>query len=101
MSIIIKGMDMPKSPKRIIIYPNGTIVDGDKKGTKILKAHAIEIPSPHGRLIDGDRLMEGLGIAIECKDCSRKGIFGCGEDSAFAYACEAITDAPTIFESEE
>lgn len=48
------------------------------------------------KLIDGDALMEALGIAVECKDCSRNGAFGCKEDSAFVYACEAITDAPTI-----
>lgn len=48
------------------------------------------------RLIDADALMDALGIAVECKDCSRNGTFGCKEDSAFVYACEAITDAPTI-----
>lgn len=48
------------------------------------------------RLIDADALMDVLGIAVECKDCSRKGAFGCKEDSAFVYACEAITDVPTI-----
>ena len=47
-------------------------------------------------LIDANALMEALGIAVECKDCSRNGAFGCKEDSAFVYACEAITDAPTI-----
>ena len=48
------------------------------------------------RLIDADALMDALGIAVECKDCSRNGTFGCKEDSTFVYACEAITDAPTI-----
>lgn len=48
------------------------------------------------RLIDADALMDALGIADECKDCSRNGTFGCKEDSAFVYACEAITEAPTI-----
>ena len=48
------------------------------------------------RLIDADALMDALGIAVECKDCSRKGSFGCKEDSAFVYACEAITESPAI-----
>ena len=48
------------------------------------------------RLIDADALMEAIGIADECKDCPRHGHFGCKEDSAFAYACEEITDAPTV-----
>lgn len=60
MSILIKGLDMPKTPKRIIIYPDGTIVDGDKKGLRISKAEAKQIPSPHGRLIirNGDEEYE-------------------------------------------
>ena len=44
MSVIIKGIDMPKTPKTITIYPNGTIVDGDRKGLRISKAEAVEIP---------------------------------------------------------
>jgi hypothetical protein len=52
------------------------------------------------RLIDADALMDNLGIAVECKDCTRNGTFGCVEDSAFVYAFECITDAPTIVEFE-
>lgn len=49
------------------------------------------------RLIDADALMEVLGIADECKDCkSYDGFIGCMGDPQFAWACEAITDAPTI-----
>lgn len=48
-------------------------------------------------LIDKKLLIDTIGIAVECKDCKRKGTFGCNESSAFAYACESITDAP-IFE---
>lgn len=48
------------------------------------------------RLIDADTLMDVIGIAVECEGCSRNGVFGCGEDSAFVYACESTTDAPTV-----
>ena len=50
------------------------------------------------RLIDADALMEQVGIAVECKDCPRKLSFGCKEDSSFVYACESITDAPTVIQ---
>lgn len=48
------------------------------------------------RLIDADALMDVMGIAVECESCPRNGVFGCGEDSAFVYACESITGAPTV-----
>ena len=47
-------------------------------------------------LIDKEALMESIGITEECKDCKKKGTFGCNESSAFAYACEQITYAPGI-----
>lgn len=90
MSIIIKGMDMPTTPKTIVIYPNGTIIDGDKKGTKILKAQAIEIPTPHGRLVDVNYLKAEMRF-YESKYCGEQGYIT--EDD--------IDDAPTILEAEE
>ena len=48
------------------------------------------------RLIDADALMETIGITKECKDCARNGMRGCSESSAFVWACESITEAPTI-----
>ena len=60
MSLIIKGMDMPKRGEylHLEIYPNG-LVWGDN-GHEWVKheAQAIEIPTPHGRLIDYDRLID-------------------------------------------
>ena len=48
------------------------------------------------RLIDADALMEVLDIAEECKECKHTdGIF-CGRSYHFSFACEAITNAPTI-----
>lgn len=48
------------------------------------------------KLIDADALMETIGITKECKDCARNGMRGCSESSAFVWACESITEAPTI-----
>lgn len=62
--ILIKGMEMPKNGemKKIIIgrAPNGidpiAIVTGDN--TEFYKI--IEVPTPHGRLIDADRFLDWL-----------------------------------------
>lgn len=53
MSILLKGMEMPKVGSKIItIYANGKVLyDGDY--TK-----AVPVPEPHGRLISADELIE-------------------------------------------
>lgn len=52
MSILIKGIDMPKGDTAeviIRIQPNGEV--RDSHGI-LLDVEAIQIPTPHGRLID-------------------------------------------------
>ena len=71
MSIIIKGMDMPKASNEdciAVIRSNGK-VEVWQTGMKEFEAQAIQIPTPHGRLIDKDFLMKWLEITEECKDC--------------------------------
>ena len=68
MSIILEGIDLPKSgeTKRIVLYDNGYIVvneegwdeDGCRCFTFSYDVKAIQIPTPHGRLIDADELKE-------------------------------------------
>lgn len=69
MSIIIKGMDKAMAESLLVKYPYYL----DK---------IIEIPTPHGRLIDGDALMKTYD-----------------EESWSGYYC--ISQAPTILEAEE
>ena len=59
MGIYIKGMEMPKEDTKVLmIFPDGNVriwgtdIDADKW------AEAIEVPTPHGRLIDADVLIE-------------------------------------------
>ena len=58
MSILIKGMEMPDKVTTIVIFPEGKArvfrqdIDHDEWLT------AIEVPTPHGRLIDADALRE-------------------------------------------
>lgn len=96
MSILIKGIDLPKSDEYIPmrIYGNGHIwVNGAYKGV------AIQVPTPHGRLIDGDELRATLRRWTE-DEWNQK-----ASPVSWAYAYEdlidLIDDAPTILEAEE
>lgn len=63
MSILIKGIDLPKNGDchHITIYDNGNtyittsnvLYETDRKDVEV-----IEIPTPHGRLIDADEFKE-------------------------------------------
>ena len=58
MSIIIKGLNMPKASSEdciAVIRSNGK-VEVWQTGVKEFEAEAIQIPTPHGRLIDGEKL---------------------------------------------
>ena len=52
MSLYIKGLDMPKDGNEvfIIIKPNGEV--RDYHNILLTNVQAVEIPTPHGRLID-------------------------------------------------
>ena len=98
MSLIIKGMDMPKRGEylHLEIYPNG-LVWGDN-GHEWVKheAQAIEIPTPHGRLIDGDELRDIIKDIIPSWGIEPK-IPTYKDTTVMKY----INDAPTILEAED
>lgn len=54
MSLLIKGMDMPKDGchHMICIYSDGTVSTGERVYT------AISVPTPHGPLIDTNEIIE-------------------------------------------
>lgn len=89
MSLILKGIDMPKDGEmhRINIYDNGNtyittsnmLCETDRKDVE-----AIQIPTPHGRIIDEDEIYEQPHCG-ECNDAT----------------LDAINNAPTILEAEE
>ena len=94
MSIILKGIDMPKNGEmhRINIYDNGNtyiitsniLYETDRKDVE-----AIQIPTPHGRLIDADALE--LEKEVELAD-----------DWKTAHEiANCVKYAPTILEAEE
>ena len=88
MSILIRGMEMPKDGEMLCvnIYLDGKVcINLDLKCKRI--ATAVSVP-PHGDLIDRDALpweKQSLMVA----------------DEDWALPCVLIEDAPTIIEAEE
>ena len=91
MSILIKGMEMPKNePLLVKINPDGTVSTTAKNGYR--KYEAVPVP-PHGRLGDLDALHKlFLEKAKEYKSIG---------SAMVAMAALCIANAPTIIEAEE
>lgn len=95
MSILIKGMKMPKDD--VCAFKQITITNNWIDGEVIMLAHysitnefigeVVEIPEPHGKLIDAD--------ALPVKDLDSNGWL-----NAFGVAVEDLEDAPTVIEAE-
>lgn len=77
MSIIIQGMDMPKDLTSITVIMHGLEWDYSQM---VYRDDIVEIPTPHGRLIDESDLTDEL---TELNDLNLENI------------------APTIIEAEE
>lgn len=94
MSILIKNLDMPKNCMECMFWARSVIgVDRCFIANKELPCDCplVEVPTPHGRLIDADALKEH---------------FPHDEDwdypvNTHSLVCETIDNAPTIIESEE
>lgn len=93
MSILIKGIDLPKNnPQTIVLDTDGKAYR--KEGAEWIKYQAIQIYRPHGRLIDASELDK---CWEEKEDISED------VDYKILYKCVlAISKyAPTILEAEE
>ena len=104
MSVLIKGMEMPKAGnwKTIRIYYDGTCAEPNWQGDcrYMQGCEAVPVP-PHGRLIDADALMDTLQELFDerCEDAKFS-----GNRSACVTWNDAIyhiKSAPTIIEAEE
>lgn len=88
--ILIKGMEMPKQGwKRLILLPNGEVreICGDE-AVRATDARAVELPEPHGDLIDRSKL-------------STTPITDYKLEGHLVVEIEDIENAPTILEASE
>ena len=85
MSVIIKGMEMPKRHlfEAFVAIGDGQIVVKDLEKNKLFEGKIEEVRTPHGRLIDADYI-NGSGL-IEWQK---------------AIVKAEISQAPTIIEAE-
>lgn len=97
MSIILKGIDMPKNGEmhRINIYDNGNtyittsniLYETDRKDVE-----AIQIDRPHGRLGDLDKVLKGL--EADTREAFTR-------HDVWLMLSKYNINAPTILEAEE
>lgn len=116
MSILIKGMKMPEHcgycrfsydgichALQRVKYPQDMEEDG-----KLADCPLVEIPTPHGRLIDADALIDELEYDIELEARYLDNFDGTHTEritsevnkKIFETAIEILQKAPTIIEAE-
>ena len=96
MSIIIKGIDMPKGGNclTLSITDAGAVLIKTEEGYFEYRENtAVEIPTPHGRLIDGDAL-DGTIMKINSKEAYIT-------RNDYKLIDNILFEMPTILEAEE
>ena len=97
MSVLIKGLKLPPVGIRqcIVSFADNCLLITDVCGKILFESEYVEVPTPHGRLIDADELF--------CKIDGIKGWdYGDESDMAIsaAEALSAIDDSPIVIEAE-
>ena len=93
MSVLIKGFEMPTHCKDCVLEEDGycfLINDVVEPLGRPRSCPFVEVPAPHGRLIDADRLIKQAG---QYWDEHGVGFYGVGTGN--------ILRAPTVIEGEE
>jgi len=85
MSVLIKGMEMPKHCGYCRFRYDGICHALQKTEYAVTDCPLVEVPTPHGRLIDGDYLYERFKAN------------GCPDDNVYRF----IQEEPTVIEAEE
>ena len=103
MSLIIKGMDMPKKG----VYHAVITFDGDSLGVRIppskepfFSGRIVHMPTPHGRLIDADELYEQFINEFCNRNCDESVRGEICDRCGVLRAINMIKSAPTIIEAE-
>ena len=88
MSVLIKGMEMPKNGDELLsidIWPSGKVsINLDSMCKEV--GTAVEVPTPHGRLIDADLIYQET---MRYSERTRKMVM------------DMVNALPTIIEAEE
>ena len=105
MSILIKGMKMPESG--YIDIRLHTFADGEQCATVQTGEHPfykkmgiVEVPEPHGRLIDADELDETLFGYLDTIPIVNNGLVNLGRRDATISCRQYLQEAPTVIEAE-
>ena len=115
MSVLIKGMEMPQHAAVngekdtaykcvILAHPDNSVelvidtkfASAYDNGHNIQRYPITEIPTPHGRLIDADKLLE----SIKTNFYEHFGNYDSGQELLFDLICNSIEDSLTIIEAE-
>ena len=94
MSVLIKGMGMPKRGMVVNIYEDGRVTNHfDEFGKTIGKA--VPIPTPHGRLGDLDELAKRIERE-RFHHTHTNGLAARHHISEYGHFLNAISEAPTV-----
>lgn len=103
MSIIIKGMEMPKNCQDCALYIEGACYAKGYRDYRSIMDTAkpddcplVELPEKHGRLVDADKLADLLSKEKE-KVVGEGNLFLC---FAVGFAWGFIAKEPTVIEAE-
>lgn len=97
MTVMIKGMEMPKEGTVLVINSCGEVWSHTWPAMGYIrkdKAKAVEVPTPHGRLIDADELIAELHRLTLGENSLYERFF---IDGVYAV----IDTAPTVIEAED
>lgn len=95
MSILIKGMEMPKDgehPYWVVIHSDGTVEYNENKGQGWQISEAAPVP-PHGDLIDRQKLNKKRKYCFQTQG-------GAFPKSEWFIKAEDLFDAPTVIPAE-
>lgn len=99
MSILIRGMEMPRRGMVVNIYGDGRVTNHfDEFGKTIGKA--VPVP-PHGRLIDADALMNKFQELYDERECEARYTGSKEIKVSWNEAVYQIIKASTIIEAEK
>ena len=100
MSILIKGMEMPKSCGECLDigwhYVFDCRLDDAEEGERLPNCPLVPVP-PHGRLVAMDEIEERIDSCCDDIDCSKTMCNKC----AVQIVMDKVFDAPTIIPAEE